>query len=211
MREKEKSTQIIFVRHGQPDFPTDRLYNDAKEDPVLTELGHQQAKAVADLFVDEEIDAIYVSPMQRTQMTAKPIIEQTGAPVFIDERLKERPFGHWDGMYFDVIMRDYPEDFKTWKRDPANFLPEGGESIKACMTRVTSAVADIIEKHKGKTVVVVAHVGPIRLLVCDANYIPVDHYRQIRVDYCSLTRIDYGSRQNNFIYMNRGCGCPLSA
>ena len=39
MREKEPSTGIIFVRHGQTDFPTDRIYRDDVEDPALNEAG----------------------------------------------------------------------------------------------------------------------------------------------------------------------------
>jgi len=203
MREKEKSTRVIFVRHGQPDFSYDRLYCDEREDPVLTEAGQRHAEEAALLLRDEPVDVIYMSPMQRTQMTAKPIIEAHGVPVHIDAQLKERPFGIWDGLYFDVIQRDYPEDFKAWKRDPVAFVPEGGESIPDHMARITAAVQRIVAAHPGELIVIVMHVGPIRMCVTDALKMPLIGYRQLTVDYGSLTRIDYGKRQNNLIYLNR--------
>lgn len=203
MREKEKSTGVILVRHGKPDFPYDRLYCDEREDPVLTDEGHLQAAAAAELLRNEPVDVIYVSPMQRTLMTAQPIIDLLGVPVHTDPKLKERPFGSWDGLYFDAIQRDYPEEFKAWKRDPVSFVPDGGESIQDHMTRITGAVQGIVEAHPGQLIVIVMHVGPIRMCVTDALRMPLAGYRQLSVDYGSLTRIDYGKRQNNLIYMNR--------
>lgn len=202
MREKEKATRVIYVRHGRADFPYDRLYCDEREDPPLAEEGVHQAAAAASLLQEEEVDVIYASPMQRTRSTAAPIVEACGAPLHIHERLKERPFGIWDGLYFDEIARDYPEQFQAWKRDPVNFVPEGGETISAHAERINSAVAEIMARHPGQTIVIVAHVGPIRMCVTHALRMPLDGYRQLTVDYGSLTRIDYGRHQNNLVYLN---------
>src|SRR5690554_7638360 len=108
MRDKELTTGVIFVRHGRADFPSDRLYCDDREDPVLTEDGVRQARHAADLLAGQPVDAVYASPMCRTRSTAEPIVEATGAPLRIDERLRERPFGIWDNLYFEEIARDYP-------------------------------------------------------------------------------------------------------
>lgn len=203
MREKEKSTGVIFVRHGKPDFPHDRLYCDEREDPVLTEDGHGQARAAADLLRMENVDVIYVSPMQRTLMTAEPIVKAMNVPMHTDARLKERPFGIWDGMYFEDIRRDYPEDFLAWKQNPVTFVPEGGEPITDHQKRITDAVREIVARHPAELIVIVMHVGPIRMCVTEAMQMPLSAYRQLTVDYGSLTRIDYGKKQDNLIYLNR--------
>ncbi len=202
MREKEKSTRVIYVRHGQADFPHDRLYCDDREDPGLTEAGIQQARFAARLLEKEPVDVIYASPMQRTLRTAEEIVRTTGAPLHSDNRLKERPFGLWDGMFFDDIARDYPEGFKAWKADPINYVPEGGEAIRDHRLRIKGAVSEILDRHPGELIVIVAHVGPIRMCITDAIGMPVEGYRQLTVDYGALTRIDYGRRQNNLVYMN---------
>ncbi len=50
MREKERSTRIIFARHGLTDFPLNRIYCDDREDPALNKTGQDQAQAAAVLL-----------------------------------------------------------------------------------------------------------------------------------------------------------------
>lgn len=202
MREKDQRTGVIFVRHGKVDFPHDRLYCDDREDPELTSDGQAQARHAAELIAGQEVAAVYASPMQRTRATAAPIVAATGAPLHIHAGLRERPFGPWDGLYFDQIARDYPEDFRAWKQNPVEFVPEGGEPITDHMRRVRGALDDILAAHPGKLIVVVAHVGPIRMCLTDALSMPLAAYRRLTVDYGSLSRVDYGREQNNVIYMN---------
>ncbi len=71
------------------------------------------------------------------------------------------------------------------------------------MSRIKNAVTEILSKHPGQLIVIVAHVGPIRMCITDALGLPLEGYRQLTVDYGSLTRIDYGRHQNNLIYTNR--------
>lgn len=204
MREKEKSTRVILVRHGKPDFPLNRLYCDDREDPKLTEEGIQQALGAAQMLLslETEVEAIYVSPLQRARMTSEAIVDALNVPVHIEPDLKERPFGSWDGLYFDTIAENYPEQFKAWKQDPVNFVPEGGEPMLDHRNRIIGAVRGIVAKHPGGTVVIVAHVGPIRMCLTDALNMPLEAYRRLNVDYASLSCIDYGRRQDNVIYMN---------
>jgi len=202
MREKENSTRVIFVRHGKADFPHDRLYCDEREDPPLTEEGIVQARQVAALIEKQGIDAIYSSPLLRTRTTADLIAKRSNTSVLLNSRLKERPFGIWDGLYFDEIARDYPDQFQAWKCDPVSFVPEGGETITAHRERVSGALAEIINNHRGQRIVVVSHVGPIRMWITDALGMPLAAYRRLTIDYASMTRIDYGAKQNNLVYMN---------
>jgi len=203
MREKEPNTKVIFVRHGITDFPKDRLYCDDVDDPALNKQGLQQAQKAADLLSDIHVDAIYASPMKRTIMTADAIANKIKLPVQTNPALKERPFGIWDGLYFDAIEREFPDDYRTWKKNPATYVPQGGESIFDLLDRVKNALYEIMSRHNGQTVVIVSHVGPIRVLVSQSMSMPIEKYRQLTIDYGSLTRIDYGKRQNNLIYLNR--------
>lgn len=202
MREKESSTCVIFVRHGKADFPHDRLYCDEREDPPLTEEGLLQAQHAATLLEKQQIDAVYSSPLLRTRTTAELIADRASVPVLFNSKLKERPFGIWDGLYFDEIARDYPEQFQAWKRDPISFVPEGGETINAHKERVKSALMEIIANHRGQRIAVVSHVGPIRMWITDALDMPLTAYRRLTIDYASITRVDYGAKQNNLMYMN---------
>jgi broad specificity phosphatase PhoE len=202
MREKEPTTRVIFVRHGKTDFPTDRIYCDDREDPPLNEEGLTQAGFAGEVLRAQAVDAIYTSPSSRTRMTADAIARVSGAAVIEDGALRERRFGIWEGLYFDEISQRYAHEYGLWRRDPVHYTPEGGETIDELLTRVTSAVERFTEDHRGGTVLVVSHVGPIRVCLTHALKIPVLWYRQLRIDYGSLTRVDYGERQNNLVYAN---------
>ncbi|MCF6236167.1 MAG: histidine phosphatase family protein [Gammaproteobacteria bacterium] len=202
MRETEDSTQLLFVRHGTPDFPGKRIYCDGKEDPALNEKGLKEAQATAQLLKGCDASALYSSPLKRSQMTAAEIAKKTGLAIITHEKLKERNFGIWEGLYFDEIENNFPEDYKRWKQSPACFNPKGGESIHDMNHRIQQAINEIITENYGKKVIVACHVGPIRVALTQAMKMPVEHYRQLRIDCASISRIDYGATQNNFIYMN---------
>ena len=203
MREKEPTTCVIYVRHGKTDFPTDRIYCDDREDPPLNAAGIEQARAAAKLLgAQQPIDMIYTSPSCRTRMTADEIAEVVRAPIIEDQNLRERRFGVWDGLYFDDIARDYPDAYQLWRQDPVYYTPEGGETIEGLLGRVTAAVEGKIRDNQRKTILVVSHVGPIRVCLTKAMNIPIDYYRQLRVDYGALSRVDYGAQQNNLVYAN---------
>jgi len=202
MRERELSTRVVFVRHGQTDFPIDRIYCDGIEDPALNESGMFQAKSAAAFLKDVDISAIYASPALRTTMTAKAIAQHHNLDVEYSDALIERRFGVWDGLYFHEIERDFPDEFQQWKRDQAGFAPKGGESAYRLHERASLFLAGAIEKYRGKTVVIVSHVGPIRVLLANSMDMPIELFRSLRIDPASLSRIDYGKTQNNLVFMN---------
>lgn len=208
MRNREPETGVIFVRHGQADYAPKRLYCDDREDPGLTPAGVEQAAAAARRLADQPIAAIYASPMQRTRLTAARIAEATGHEVRLHAGLRERPFGLWDGLYFEEIAERFPDDFRRWKADPVHFVPEGGEPISDHHERVTEALAEVMAGHEGDLIAVVAHVGPIRMCLADALTMPLEAYRRLTIDYGSLSRVNYGPTQHNLVYMNLHDGGP---
>ncbi len=202
MREKEKTTRVIYVRHGQTDYPLDRIYCDSKEDPKLSSLGIEQAEQAAKFLRNQGVAAIFASPCLRTSMTAEAIAKFHAHPVKYDDALVERNFGDWEGLYFHEIESQFPGLYKAWKQNQAAFKPDNGESVYDLAARVGSAKDRIIEEFAGRCVVVVSHVGPIRVLVADALEMPVERYRQLSIEPASLTQIDYGASQNNMILLN---------
>lgn len=202
MREKELSTRVIYVRHGKTDFPKDRIYCDDREDPPLNEDGRAQARAAARLLSSQSVDVIYTSPSSRTRMTAFEISRAVKAPIKENETLRERRFGIWEGLYFQEISQKYSDAYQLWREDPVHYTPEGGETIDDLLERTAAAIEDMLGDHRGKTILVVSHVGPIRVCLTSALKIPVQWYRQLRIDYGSLTAVDYGTSQNNLLFAN---------
>ena len=203
MREREKSTTIYLIRHGKPDFPSDRIYCDAQEHPDLTEEGRNQAESGAEYLAEQEIEAIYSSPLSRTLQTAEYLANKSGISLKTETDLQERAFGIWDGLTFVEIEQQYPTEYQAWKQDQVGFTPPGGETMREVSARVERCLQAIIERHKGRSVAIFTHMGPIRLAVTQAFEIPMTQYRQIRVDYAGISRIDYGVSRNNLMFLNR--------
>jgi broad specificity phosphatase PhoE len=62
--------KLVFIRHADPDYGTDSL----------TPRGHVQARLLAEALLTMPIDAIYVSPRGRAQLTAAYTLERRGEP-----------------------------------------------------------------------------------------------------------------------------------
>ncbi len=203
MRSKEESARVIYVRHGKTDFPLDRIYCDDKEDPPLNELGVSQAQQAARVLAKIDVAAVFASPSMRTRMTAEFIAGLHGLPVKLESNLVERRFGFWEGMYFDEIEANFPDEYKDWKINNAAFKPKGGESVFDLSSRVELSISELVDGFKGKVVVVVSHVGPIRVALAQAISLPLEKYRSLIIDYASVSIVDYGRRQNNLICLNK--------
>ena len=63
--------KLILIRHADPDYPND----------TLTPKGHEQAKLLGKAMEGTQIDAPFVSPMGRAQLTG--VFCRTAGPVFI--------------------------------------------------------------------------------------------------------------------------------
>ena len=154
-------------------------------DPHLSELGRQQARALADFLAAEPQlpAAIYTSPMRRAVETAAPLAERLGLDPRLDDALAEfdrdasayvpveelRASGHpmWramiDGSYWDAI-------------DLAGF-----------QSKVTAAVERIVDDRAGESVVVVTHGGVLNVYVAGLLGIAVRVF--FDPSYASISRV----------------------
>lgn len=84
--------RLILVRHGDPNYELD----------CLTELGHEQAKVVAQRLMEEGIEEIYCSPQGRAQQTAKPFAELSGIKeIHTLDFMRELRFGSLENLYME--------------------------------------------------------------------------------------------------------------
>ncbi len=200
MRVKEPSTKIIFVRHGSTDYPEDKIYKD-ENGPHLNREGKAQAREMARWLQEETFSTILVSPSNRTVETASIIAKALNMDYEIWDNLKERSFGIWEGLTFKEIETHYKEGLMEWKKDPVHYAPEGGETIVDLQQRISDVISCIIQKFKGTRILIVTHMGPIRVAVAQALSIPLINYRHLQIHPGSATRIDYGITAANLVYL----------
>jgi probable phosphoglycerate mutase len=158
---------------------------------VLTAAGAAQAEAVAArLSRMDGLAAVVSSPLQRTRATAAAIAAAGGVDLVLDDGLMEGDFGRWDGLTFAEVRERWPTEHAAWMAD-AGVAPPGGESVHQVARRVRKARDRLLAAYPGRTVVVVSHVTPIKLLICSAIGAPASALYRIHLDTASLSTVDW--------------------
>jgi probable phosphoglycerate mutase len=195
----EPLTTLILVRHGRTALTeAHKISGGTGDDPNLSKLGHEDASAVAKLIDGfgaggnfahlSRPTAVIASPMQRTRETAGHIAGLLGLPVETLEELREISFGDWDGHTNEEVAKLWPEVFNAW-RGSWTLSPPNGESLETFDHRIRDARSKILEKFRGQTVVIVAHVMPIRGFLTLALEAGPSGYWRPQVAPCSVSVI----------------------
>ena len=145
------SARLLLVRHGQA------RSNDGTmgRDTPLSELGKRQAEAVAEEIASNSLTAaVYTSPFPRAVQTSAPLCRKLGTEAAVDPRLAEFQIGG-----FTLEVAETRPDLLVWR--PEHRGVDGGETLEEFAIRVASFCDDVVERHLGETVVVVAHSGTI--------------------------------------------------
>jgi broad specificity phosphatase PhoE len=157
-------TRIFLVRHGATILTAEDRFAGATDVPLSDE-GREQARGLARRLADDEIAAVYASPMGRTMETASIVVESHYLPVQAREALKEISHGRWEQQTRMEVAQKFPEELENWDRDPYTFAPMGGESGLQVTARALPELIEIVRSHPGKNVLVVSHKATIRLLL----------------------------------------------
>jgi probable phosphoglycerate mutase len=192
-------TTVILVRHGRTHLTeSKKISGRGGENPGLSELGREDAHKVAEALKKignsgqyaylTPPSAIVSSPIQRTVDTANIIANSLGLPVTLDEDVAEISFGDWDGHTNEEVSRAWPDQWEAW-RGSWTVAPPNGESLDEFDERIMRARKRITEHHAGSTVVVVAHVMPIRGFTRYAFDGGVSAYWATQIAPCSMTII----------------------
>ncbi|MUL43559.1 bifunctional RNase H/acid phosphatase [Streptomonospora sp. PA3] len=181
-------TRLVLLRHGETPLSVERRFAGVG-DIGLTGTGHAQARAAARHLASAGIDAVVSSPLRRARETAEPIAAELSLPVEVAEGLREADFGAWEGMTFGEVRSSRPGELERWLAD-TSAAPEGGESFAAAAERVAEARDKLLARHAGRTVLVVSHVTPIKILLQQALLAPLEAIYRMHLDVGCLSRID---------------------
>lgn len=166
---------LWVVRHGQSAGNVaseqaeaaglERLELDHRDvDVPLSDLGRRQARALGRWIAgqpdDEQPTALWCSPYVRARQTAELALDAAGLrlPRIVDERLREREFGTWDGLTRHGIRARFPEESERRRRLGKFYhRPPGGESWTDVLQRLRAVLDEIRIDARGERVMVVAH------------------------------------------------------
>ena len=186
---KRKSTLLLLVRHGQTP-KTGVILPGRAPGLHLADEGRRQADAVAQRIGQlKSVGAVYTSPLERASETAAPIARARRLPLRVERDLSECDVGEWTGIRLSRARRK--TEWQLVQRHPSGFRFPGGESFTEMQARLTGALARLVERHPGETIVAVSHEDPIKAAVAHALGLHLDLFQRIVVAPCSVTAIAY--------------------
>jgi broad specificity phosphatase PhoE len=171
--------------------------HDRDADVELSPLGRDQAAAVGRWLVDAPEEwrpsLVVTSPYRRAAETARAAMAETGLPLVVDERVRERDLGVFDGLTGRGIRARYPEE--AARRDKVGkfyYQPPSGESWADVVLRVRSFLADLGHGYEGERIWVFSHQAVIMAFryaledIDEQRLLEID--REIQIPNASFTR-----------------------
>ncbi len=160
---------LVLVRHGETEWNKEGHYQ-GRADSALTNKGLEHAQRVADYLKNRKIDIIYSSPIHRAHKTAKIIAANHNCGILVDPLLMEIDYGIFEGKNLKEIAVEFPKEIAKKKADRYNYSHPNGEPYremneKRIMPFIDKAIKPLIGTDK--TVVVVSHSGPGRMISGD--------------------------------------------
>lgn len=188
-------TKVIFIRHGQTEWNVTGRYQ-GQSDVKLTEEGKKQAEKLADNFPVAKVDAIYASDLCRAMVTAETIAKKFGLKVQAEPAFRELSFGDWEGLTYQQIVDKWEEAMANFLQHPDILEIPGGESFPAVQQRAMKRLNELIEKHDGQTIVVVAHGAVLRTMLTAALHMPLQYLWSIRQFNTAVNIVRYDADAN---------------
>jgi len=206
---------VYLARHGEHDLSKGPRRFIGQLDVPLSSEGIKQAERVAEALAGVELTAVYCSDLRRSLQTATVVSEcltkaagQAAPRPQARPDLREISLGTWEGASIDDVRRQHPAEFKARGQDMASYRPPGGESFADCRQRAVRALGEIIAATSGN-LLVVAHAGLNRTLLCHLLGMPLENLFRIEQDYGCLNVIvlDGDTRRVRLLNFIRGA-CP---
>ncbi len=180
--------ELLLVRHALP-VRVDNSMTGEKADPWLSDLGREQAEALASWLASkysgfppaEVVNLIYSSQCIRARQTAEIIAGPLGADVRVEEGLNEYDAG--EAQYIPVEELKAKRDHRWVELRSNTAIPEA-ESFSR---EVVSSVERIISAHPGQKIVAVCHGGTIGAYM--AHLLGIDRILFYEAIYTSVNRV----------------------
>ncbi|MFG2235157.1 bifunctional RNase H/acid phosphatase [Streptomyces sp. NPDC048723] len=184
---------LVLLRHGETALtPQKRFSGSGGSDPELSPAGRRQAAAVAEaLAARGTIQTVISSPLRRCRETAQAVADRLGLTVTVEEGLREVDFGAWEGLTFAEVQQRFPADLQAWLDSPKAAPTGGGESFMSATRRISATRDRLLSAHAGRTVLLVTHVTPVKILVRLALGAPPEALFRMELSAASLSAVAY--------------------
>ncbi|QWC85866.1 histidine phosphatase family protein [Nocardioidaceae bacterium] len=150
--------RLVLLRHGRTAWNAERRAQ-GHSDVALDEVGRAQAEATGPVLGAMRPDVVWSSDLSRALETGSAVARAAAVTLTVDERLRERSLGVLEGLTYDELAAQRPDDLAAWEAGGRSWaaLP-GAETDADLAARYCAAVADVVgDLTPGGLAVVAAH------------------------------------------------------
>ena len=195
---------IILVRHGLSEFNKQGRMQGSSNASMLSDSGRIMAKNVAQSLTQTKLDYAMTSPLSRAQETAEIALTQQDNPVKLEtvDDLRETEMYMLEGMTFNDIAAQYPDEYRAWKYDADNFVViHGGAEvfpIRDLYSRSAVFWQELIPQVDAQTILLVSHGGTIQALINTALGLSSKHHHTFQQSNCGISCLRLEAHANHY-------------
>ncbi len=142
--------RLYFVRHAQSEANVQMIISNRDLPHPLTELGRQQAEALAQSLSAVPLAAFYASPILRARQTAQIVASIIGRPFEIADALREPDCGIMEGRGDEAAWAEHDRVMHDWiVQRKFDSRIDGGESYNDLRARFVPFIDKVTAVHGG--------------------------------------------------------------
>ena len=194
------TTKVILVRHGRTTYNQQGRYQGSSNASVLTERGHLDARATGVALRQFDFDVIYTSPLTRVRQTTEEIVSAITEnsldlpPIFVEPKLTEVCMSDWQGLAYQEVKERYVDAYHCWQNTPHLFTRDClNYPVLDLFAKAQLFWQEILDKHRGKTILIVAHGGTNRALISTAIGLEAKQYHTLQQSNCGISCLQFSS------------------
>jgi alpha-ribazole phosphatase len=177
-------TTVDLLRHGEPEGG--KKFRGAVDDPLSPQGWAQMRAAVGDC---RDWDVIVSSPLLRCAAFARELATWLKRPLEIEAGFREVSFGVWEGQSVAEVHAAEPVTLARFWSDPVAYPIVGGEPLADFDRRIERAWGALLDRHRGRHVLLVAHGGTIRMILRQILDVPLRRLWRLEVPFAALSRV----------------------
>ena len=194
------SELMIYIKHGESQY---NLEGKIGGDADISERGEAYARALPDLVAQSVPEGcrltIWTSTLKRTIQTARFLAQSPrGYDKLEWKALDELDSGVCDGLTYQEIEDQYPEDFRARDDDKYNYRYRGGESYRDVVIRLEPI---IMELERSENIIIVTHQAVLRCIYAYYMNVPQEKSPWMEVPLHTLIKLTpraYNTQEERF-------------
>jgi probable phosphoglycerate mutase len=184
--------KLCIVRHGETAWNAEGRVQGQLDIP-LSDTGRAQARALAQALAHERFDAVYSSDLARVRETAQPLLDLSKKRARLDERLRERHYGIFQGITYAEARERFVADFARFKAKDPEYDFGTGESLKTFERRCLAFFEELTARETGRSVLVFTHGGVLEILYRHATGRGLSTPRDFEIPNAALNRLEHAA------------------